>query len=244
MCLADRVLVYGDCAVNPNPTRRAAGRHRDLLGGDRGAVRDRAAGGDARPTRPGRRAPAPRSSGCARPRSWCARARRSSRSRGRSSTTPRSTPAWRAPSCRSSDVAGRATVFIFPDLNTGNNTYKAVQRSANAIADRPGPAGPQQAGQRPLARRDRARHRQHGRDHGDPGGRRERLRRQLRLVVAEVVGGRRRRRARRSAPGRSRRSSTTPRRWRACWPSRAAGRPSRPSRTASCTAASASPRRC
>src|SRR5690606_39757399 len=26
-------------------------------------------------------------------------------------------------------VAGRATVFIFPDLNTGNTTYKAVQRS-------------------------------------------------------------------------------------------------------------------
>ncbi len=33
-----------------------------------------------------------------------------------------------------SKVAGSATVFIFPDLNTGNNTYKAVQRSANAIA--------------------------------------------------------------------------------------------------------------
>jgi phosphate acetyltransferase len=33
-----------------------------------------------------------------------------------------------------SKVAGEATVFIFPDLNTGNNTYKAVQRSANAIA--------------------------------------------------------------------------------------------------------------
>ena len=33
-----------------------------------------------------------------------------------------------------SKVAGRATVFIFPDLNTGNNTYKAVQRSAGAIA--------------------------------------------------------------------------------------------------------------
>ncbi len=31
-------------------------------------------------------------------------------------------------------VAGKATVFIFPDLNTGNNTYKAVQRSADAIA--------------------------------------------------------------------------------------------------------------
>jgi phosphate acetyltransferase len=33
-----------------------------------------------------------------------------------------------------SQVAGRATVLIFPDLNTGNNTYKAVQRSAGAIA--------------------------------------------------------------------------------------------------------------
>lgn len=33
-----------------------------------------------------------------------------------------------------SAVAGRATVFIFPDLNTGNNTYKAVQRAANAVA--------------------------------------------------------------------------------------------------------------
>jgi len=33
-----------------------------------------------------------------------------------------------------SRVAGRATVLIFPDLNTGNNTYKAVQRSANAVA--------------------------------------------------------------------------------------------------------------
>jgi phosphate acetyltransferase len=33
-----------------------------------------------------------------------------------------------------SKVAGHATVLIFPDLNTGNNTYKAVQRSAGAIA--------------------------------------------------------------------------------------------------------------
>ncbi len=33
-----------------------------------------------------------------------------------------------------SKVAGKATVFIFPDLNTGNNTYKAVQRTANAVA--------------------------------------------------------------------------------------------------------------
>ena len=33
-----------------------------------------------------------------------------------------------------SKVAGSATVFVFPDLNTGNNTYKAVQRSAGAVA--------------------------------------------------------------------------------------------------------------
>lgn len=33
-----------------------------------------------------------------------------------------------------SEVAGRATVFIFPDLNTGNNTYKAVQRHSGAVA--------------------------------------------------------------------------------------------------------------
>ncbi len=33
-----------------------------------------------------------------------------------------------------SEVAGRATVLVFPDLNTGNVTYKAVQRSANAVA--------------------------------------------------------------------------------------------------------------
>jgi phosphate acetyltransferase len=33
-----------------------------------------------------------------------------------------------------SEVAGNATVFIFPDLNTGNNTYKAVQRSSDAVA--------------------------------------------------------------------------------------------------------------
>jgi len=33
-----------------------------------------------------------------------------------------------------SPVAGRATVFIFPDLNTGNTTYKAVQRSADVVS--------------------------------------------------------------------------------------------------------------
>jgi len=35
---------------------------------------------------------------------------------------------------KGSEVAGKATVLIFPDLNTGNNTYKAVQRETGAIA--------------------------------------------------------------------------------------------------------------
>jgi phosphate acetyltransferase len=43
-------------------------------------------------------------------------------------------PSVAATKLRDSPVAGRATVLIFPDLNTGNNTYKAVQRSASAIA--------------------------------------------------------------------------------------------------------------
>jgi phosphate acetyltransferase len=33
-----------------------------------------------------------------------------------------------------SEVAGRASILVFPDLNTGNNTYKAVQRETGAIA--------------------------------------------------------------------------------------------------------------
>jgi phosphate acetyltransferase len=43
-------------------------------------------------------------------------------------------PSVAATKLRDSPVAGRATVLIFPDLNTGNNTYKAVQRSAGALA--------------------------------------------------------------------------------------------------------------
>ena len=43
-------------------------------------------------------------------------------------------PSVAATKMRDSRVAGKATVLIFPDLNAGNNAYKAVQRSAGAIA--------------------------------------------------------------------------------------------------------------
>jgi len=43
-------------------------------------------------------------------------------------------PAVAAQKLPKSNVAGKATIFIFPDLNTGNNTYKAVQRSSGAVA--------------------------------------------------------------------------------------------------------------
>jgi len=45
--------------------------------------------------------------------------------------TVRDVAAQKAPG---SAVAGQATVFVFPDLNTGNTTYKAVQRSANVVS--------------------------------------------------------------------------------------------------------------
>ena len=134
MCLADRVLVYGDCAVNPHPTAEqladiaisSAATAAQFGIEPRVAMLSYSTGrsGSRRRGRAGARGD----------RAGARRARRSCRSRGRSSTTPRSTPAWRGRSCPDSAVAGRATVFIFPDLNTGNNTYKAVQRSANAIA--------------------------------------------------------------------------------------------------------------
>ena len=46
---------------------------------------------------------------------------------------PLPSPANAVPTCYSK-VAGQASVLIFPDLNTGNNTYKAVQRETGALA--------------------------------------------------------------------------------------------------------------
>lgn len=133
MALADRVLVYGDCAVNPDPTAEqladiavssaeTAEQFRidprvamlSYSTGESGHGADvdkvRAATEFVRERAPELAVEGPLQYDAA------------------------SDAAVAAKKMPGSDVAGRATVFVFPDLNTGNNTYKAVQRSAGAVA--------------------------------------------------------------------------------------------------------------
>ena len=133
MCLPDRVLVYGDCAIIPNPTSEqladiaiSSARTAAHFGieprvamlsystGDSGAGADvdkvKAATDLVRHRDPRLLVEGPIQYDAA------------------------IEPSVAATKLGDSPVAGRATVLIFPDLNTGNNTYKAVQRSAGAIA--------------------------------------------------------------------------------------------------------------
>ncbi len=133
MCLADRVLVYGDCAVNPNPSAeqladiavssadtavmfgiepRIAMLSYSTGASGKGEAVDkvREATQIARRIRPDIRVEGPIQYDAA---------------------VDAGVARTKLPD---SEVAGSATVFIFPDLNTGNNTYKAVQRSAGAVA--------------------------------------------------------------------------------------------------------------
>jgi phosphate acetyltransferase len=133
MCLSDRVLVYGDCAVNPKPdpeqladiaisssqtaaefgiepriamlsySTGASGKGEDV-----DAVRR--ATEAVRERRPDLKVEGPIQYDAA---------------------VDASVAKLKLPE---SDVAGHATVFVFPDLETGNVAYKAVQRSANAVA--------------------------------------------------------------------------------------------------------------
>jgi len=133
MCLEDRVLVYGDCAVIPDPTATqladiaiSSAETATQFGiepriamlsystGDSGSGADvdkvREATALVRERRPDLVVDGPMQYDAA---------------------VDSAVGAAKAPD---SPVAGRATVLVFPDLNTGNNTYKAVQRSAGAVA--------------------------------------------------------------------------------------------------------------
>jgi phosphate acetyltransferase len=133
MCLADRVLVYGDCAVIPEPTT-------EQLADIAVSSADTAEQFGVDP----RVAMLSYSTGTSGSGADVERVRAATELvRSRAPELPLEGPIQydaavdpevARTKLPNSAVAGRATVFIFPDLNTGNNTYKAVQRSAHAIA--------------------------------------------------------------------------------------------------------------
>ncbi|MFN6544128.1 phosphate acetyltransferase [Mycolicibacterium nivoides] len=133
MCLADRVLAYGDCAIVPDPTSEqladiaiSSARTAAQFGIDpRVAMLSYSTG----------------TSGTGADVDKVRAATELVRQRdpdllveGPIQYDAAVEPSVALTKMPDSPVAGRATVLIFPDLNTGNNTYKAVQRSAGAIA--------------------------------------------------------------------------------------------------------------
>ena len=134
MCLADRVLVYGDCAVNPHPTAEqladiaiSSADTAARFGVDvRVAMLSYSTGasGSGEQVETVRQATAlvreqhPEVAKVEGPIQYDA-------------AVDAHVAQLKLPD---SEVAGRATVFIFPDLDTGNVAYKAVQRSAGAVA--------------------------------------------------------------------------------------------------------------
>ncbi|MEW1863027.1 MULTISPECIES: phosphate acetyltransferase [unclassified Streptomyces] len=133
MCLADRVLVYGDCAVNPDPDAEQLAD-----------IAIQAAGTAARFDVQPRVAMLSYSTGTSgsgadvdkvRAATDLVRAQRPDLLvEGPIQYDAAVSPVVAATKLPGSAVAGQATVLVFPDLNTGNNTYKAVQRSAGAVA--------------------------------------------------------------------------------------------------------------
>ena len=133
MCLQDRVLVYGDCAVNPDPT---AEQLADIAISSAATatqfnVEPRIAMLSYSTGESGTGADVDK----VRAATELVRARRPDLCiEGPIQYDAAVDAAVAKAKMPDSAVAGRASVFIFPDLNTGNNTYKAVQRSAGAIA--------------------------------------------------------------------------------------------------------------
>lgn len=133
MCLEDRVLVYGDCAVNPNPTS-------EQLAEIATASADTARAFGIEP-KVAMLSYSTGSSGSGEEVEKVREATRIAKERrpdllieGPMQYDAAVDMTVAQAKMPDSAVAGHATVFIFPDLNTGNNTYKAVQRSAKAVA--------------------------------------------------------------------------------------------------------------
>ncbi|RRD46101.1 phosphate acetyltransferase [Tessaracoccus sp. OH4464_COT-324] len=133
MCMSDRVLVYADCAVNPDPTP-------DQLADIAISSAQTAATFGIEP----RVAMLSYSTGTSGSGTDVDKVREATELvRERAPHVKVDGPMQfdaavdhvvAAKKMPGSEVAGRATVFVFPDLNTGNNTYKAVQRHSGAVA--------------------------------------------------------------------------------------------------------------
>ncbi|WP_027183532.1 phosphate acetyltransferase [Desulfovibrio inopinatus] len=133
MCLKDKVLVYGDCAVNPDPNPEelaqialSSAETAYKFGIEpRVALLSYSTGSSGKGAHVDKVVEAVKIAQARAPELLL---------EGPIQYDAAIDPAVAATKLPGSKVAGRATVFIFPDLDTGNNTYKAVQRSAGAIA--------------------------------------------------------------------------------------------------------------
>ncbi|WP_037913482.1 phosphate acetyltransferase [Actinacidiphila yeochonensis] len=133
MCLADRVLVYGDCAVIPDPDAEQLADIAIQASGtaSRFGVQPRVAMLSYSTGTSGSGADVDK----VRAATELVRVRRPDLLvEGPIQYDAAVSPVVAATKLPGSEVAGQATVLVFPDLNTGNNTYKAVQRSAGAVA--------------------------------------------------------------------------------------------------------------
>ena len=133
MCMPEQVLIYGDCAVNPNPDAETLAdiTIQSAESAQRFGIPARVAMISYSTGQSGSGADVDK----VREATALARAKRSDLLiDGPLQYDAAAIPEVAAQKAPGSAVAGNATVYIFPDLNTGNTTYKAVQRSANVIS--------------------------------------------------------------------------------------------------------------